>query len=450
MLLTSFGCATYQPKPIVPLEVLRDLQRVRVEALQGPAHGATPPRAFDVSDPLSADRAVAVGLVLNPELRSFRKERGIAEGELIAAGLLANPELELTWLYIDNITRSFATGGFDVGLRWGPPRPGERGAKRVRAQARIDEVRAQIADEEWRLAADVRKAHAGLLVAAERRRFADAALQLQERVRKFLRDKREVGDASRLEANLIELEYFETLREREAILAEEERARLELNRLLGVPPRAVLALQPGTGPPTYREFTLQPAALEVVMINRRPGLSAAKAEYEQAEQNLRLAYIQRIPWFRFGPAYERDVEGGGGTIDKFGLSLGIEIPIANLNQGEIAKLEAARDKLHDGFTARVHAARAEVHEAQRALEVQQRLVRLFQEVIGPALDENAQLTDAALTLGDVNVLQFVTAQAKVLRGRRDLIEAQLEYWKAVFELERVLGARLDDVHGREE
>jgi outer membrane protein TolC len=186
------------------------------------------------------------------------------------------------------------------------------------------------------------------------------------------------------------------------------------------------------------------------MVDRRPGLSAAREEYEQAEQTLRLAYIQRIPWFRFGPVYERDVETDSGGINKFGLSLGLELPLANLNQGEIARLEAARDKLREGFTAKIHAARAEVHEAEQALRTHERLVRLFQDVIRPALDENAELTDAALALGDVNVLQFVTAQAKVLKGRRDLIEAHLDYWKAVFDLERALGARLDEVDGRGE
>ena len=58
----------------------------------------------------------------------------------MAAGLLPNPELEMTWLFIENVTKSFLTGGFDVGLRWAPPRPGERAAKRARAEARIGEV----------------------------------------------------------------------------------------------------------------------------------------------------------------------------------------------------------------------------------------------------------------------------------------------------------------------
>ena len=115
------------------------------------------------------------------------------------------------------------------------------------------------------------------------------------------------------------------------------------------------------------------------------------------------------------------------------------------------RLEAARDKLRETFAAKVHAARAEVGEALRdppgagapGAALRGRRSR-------PALDENAQLTDAALELGDVNVLQFVTAQSKVLKGRREVIEARLDYWKAVFDLERALGSRIDEVEGREE
>ena len=77
-------------------------------------------------------------------------------------------------------------------------------------------------------------------------------------------------------------------------------------------------------------------------------------------------------------------------------------------------------------------------------------MRLYDDTIRPAVAENAELTDAAVRLGDVNVLQFVTAQDKVLRFQRDFVDTQREYWLAVFELERAIGARLDDVAGKEE
>lgn len=445
------GCVSFQAKPIVPLDVLRDLQRVRLEGLTAvaPAPYDAPVPHFDLSDGLSSDEAVAVALFLNPGLRAFRKERGVAEGEVVAAGVLSNAELEVTWLSIENFTKSLATSGFDVSLRWSPPRPGERAARRAQAEARLANVRAQIADEEWRLAADVRKAHAALWGAEERRRLADTVLALQERVRRFLRDKRALGDASRLEANLVELEYTEALRDRETIVADEERTRQELNRALGLPPLSVASLQTRDGF-AYRPLRLSPALLETVMVDRRPDLKAAEEEYEQSQQALRLAHIQRIPWLRFGPSYERDGAPGEGSINKLGFGVGIDIPLANLNRGELLRLEAERDKLRETFAAKVHAARAEVGEALRAIRTQERLVRLFEDVMRPALDENAQLTDAALELGDVNVLQFVTAQSKVLKGRREGIEARLGYWQAVFELERALGSRIDEVEGREE
>lgn len=442
------GCATFQSKPLVPRHVLEELRRVQLDALQRPSVPAPgqsgPPSAFNLADGVSSDEAVAIALVLNPDIRAFRKERGVAEGELIAAGLLPNPELQLRFLHIENITRSLATAGIDIGLNWAPPRPGERAARQGRARARIEQVRAQIVAEEWQLATDARAAHAGFWVAQARLRFVDASLALQERVRQFLRDKRALGDISRLDANLLELGYTEVRRERELIAAERDRTRLEFNRLLGLPPLADVRLE---APAPNAVVTALPAdadALETFMVDRRPDLQAGRQEYEQAEQSLRLAYIQRIPWFRFGPAYARDVDSER-ALNKYGLGIGIDLPIANLNQGEIARLEAQRDKVRETFVARVHQARAEVNDALRRLRAQERILRLFRDVTAPALDEAAQLASAALELGDVNILQFVTAQDKVLRGRRESLDAELEYWKGRFELERALAARLTEV-----
>lgn len=113
---------------------MRELQRVRLYALAGapaPVVDDSGPPRFDLSDGVSSDEAVAVAVFLNPALRAFRRERGVAEGDVVAAGALTNPELEVTWLHIENLTKSLATSGFDVGLRWSPPRPGEIGARRA-------------------------------------------------------------------------------------------------------------------------------------------------------------------------------------------------------------------------------------------------------------------------------------------------------------------------------
>ncbi len=442
------GCGSYERKPLAEQDIYRELQAIRLEALRPSAseQATTAPPAFDASDGLSADEAVAVALFLNPDLRAFRKERGVAEGELISAGLLPNPELQVAWVQIEHFTSSLATSGFDVALNWAPPRPGELGAKQARAQARIDEVKAQIALEEWRLAAEAREAYAALLAAEERLRLAESSLRLQERIRQFIRDKRQLGDASSLDVNLVDIEFTAILREELTVRNERDRTRLELNRLLGLPPHLELRLQVAGDPLTYSPFSLDLPTLERASIAHRPDLLALKEKYEQAEQSLRLAYIQRWPWFRFGPAYARD-EINGAAGNRWGVGLGIDLPLGNLNQGEIARLEAEREKLRESFAARLHEARGEVHEAYRNLEAQARLIRLFEESIRPALEENVRLTEAGFQAGELNLLQVITTQDKALKSRREGLQTRFEYWKAVCELERATGVRLRDIEG---
>jgi outer membrane protein TolC len=444
--LTCSGCKSYDPKPVSEVEILRELQAIRLETLHPvsagePAKGDTGPPRFDPVRGLAPDDAVAVALYLNPELRAFRLERGVSEGELVAAGVLPNPNLQVSYLFLDTFTKSLGTSAFGFGLNWSPPRPGEVGAKQARAEARIEEVRAQVAGAEWLLASDVRKAYVALWAAGERLRVFDASLRLRERIRNFVRSKRELGDANKLDLNLVEIEYVDAVRERAAAANEHERVQLELNRLLGLPPLAEFVLQATEALVAYRPFKLAARELELVMVEHRPDLRAAKHEYEQAEESLRLAYIERIPWFTFGPAIARD-ELNGKVQNRFGLTLGIDLPIANQNEGEIAVREAAREKLGAGFVAKVHQARAEVNEALRAVNAQERLIAVFQDSMKAALEENAALTESAFDKGEINLVQLVATQDKVLKSRREFLESRLDYWRAVFDLERALGERV--------
>jgi outer membrane protein TolC len=42
------------------------------------------------------------------------------------------------------------------------------------------------------------------------------------------------------------------------------------------------------------------------------------------------------------------------------------------------------------------------------------------------------------------LVQLVTTQDKVLRSRREFVNAELEYWKAAFDLEAAIGAHLSE------
>ena len=441
------GCATgYHRKPLVDRRILQDLQNISLEALKpSPAPAKTnavsaKAATFDPKKGLTPEDAVLIAEYLNPSIRAFRAARGVAEGELVTARLIANPQLQFSLLHIQDFTHSLPTAGIGGGIGWLPPRPGERDARIRRAQARLDQVRAEISAEEWNLAAEVRKAYFTALALERRKVLAEAALKLQERVFQFYQDKYNLGDAPRLDLNLANLSYGDAVREQRVVINEAGRALQELNRLLGLPPGYPTTLQAPTQTLDYKPVNADLASLEVEMLAEQPELQAAKQEYEQAEQSVRIARYQRWPWFTIGPTLDRaDVESGS-LINKLGLGVGLDLPIVNFNQGEIQSAEADRDRLYATYTAKLHDRRADLYEAYRNLKAQEELIQIFQDTIRPALDENRTLTEAGFQLKELNLLQILTTQDRVLQSQSEFISEELQYWQSVFDLEKAVGA----------
>ncbi len=440
------GCgAGYRRKPLVDRQILQELQNIKLEALRPktnseklkPFESQAP---FDPSNGITVDEAVLVAEYLNPRIRAFRLEQGVAEGELVTARLIPNPELQVSLFHIQDFTKNLATMGVDSALIWAPPRPGERNARILQGQAHVEEVRALISEEEWKLAVEVRKAYYTTLALDERGRLADASLKLQKRVLDFYEQKGKLGDASRLDLNLSRLAYADAAREQLTIVSESGRASQALNRLLGLSPLYKVALRSSPTGLNYRAITLDLPSLETMMLDQRPELRAAKQEYEQAEQAVRIARYEKWPWFRLGPSYRRETTEGGRMANWLGPDFALDLPIFNFNRGAIMTAEAQREQLYQSFVSKVHDDRAELNEAYRNLKAQEQLITLFQTEIRPALEDNQELTESGLQLKDLNLLQILAAQDRVLRSQSGFVEEELEYWKSAFDLEKSVGA----------
>ena len=306
------GCATgYRRRPLVDRQILQDLQNIKLEALQPtPVPAKVRPLAsggpFDPSKGISVDEAVLVAEYLNPGIRAFRLQQGVAEGELVTARLIANPQLQFSLLSIQGFTKNLATMGVDSTLAWSPPRPGERNARIRKGEARVEEVRSLVSEQEWVLAVEVRKAYYKALALQERERLATASLKLQKRVLDFYQEKHKLGDASRLDLNLAQLAYGDAAREQRIIVNEFGKAVQDFNRLLGLPPLYEMTLRTPVADLEYRPVKADLSTLETQMLDQRPELHAAKQEYEQAEQAVRIARYERWPWFQLGPAFRRE------------------------------------------------------------------------------------------------------------------------------------------------
>ena len=432
------GCATYEPRPLDPraeLEALRshDLRHFVVERAKTGDDPVARNEPFDPTDGLSEAEVVAVALTLNPELIARRAAVGEAEATLIAAGLWPNPEIGVS-------VRPGIDGASGYALEADALlellRPRERDARKKAADARVDEVRAEIAADEFRFVGEVRQQRLAVFAAERAVAILVEAVELRQRTADVVRRLREIGDATELTEAAAELELAEARRDVRQAQAELESERRELNRLMGLPPDYDLALS-GFGEPLrialYDEIADE--ELDQRLLAGRLELRATEAAYRRADQGLRLAVLRQFPRLAVGPAFERELEGD----QSLGLGLSLELPLLNRNQGEIAERRAARERVRAEYVAMLHRLRADAFAAREAVRVARTEVEAQERDVLPLLQRNQALFEGAFRAGELNIIDWITAQQRAVVTRREYLEALVRYRRAIIGLETALG-----------
>ena len=439
--ILASGCVSYAPDPLVPEAELAVLRGVVLDGVviehavpgDGPVHERAP---FDLSDGLSEDEIVAVALTLNPALRARRLEIGEAEALLVGAGLLPNPEVGVTW-------RTGIGGAdghsVDADLLMDLLQPWRREAREAVAGAHIATVRAEIVADEWSLVREARVRLLDVSAAVQVASMLDEEVDIRTRMLDLAVRSRDAGEGTDLDVSVAELELAEMRRDQRFAQAETAAARRSLNALLGLPPEYELPLTGDSAAATVTVFA-DPSneELERRVLAGRPELRALEAAYEEAEQQLRLAILGQYPALELGLGFERESEG-----DSFlGPTAGIELPIFDRNQGQIAERMAARDRARATYIATLHRLRAEAYDARASLRIARQEIEIQDRDVLPRVQRNQDLVEGALRAGELRVLDWVSAQQRALRARRTYLETLLRYQRSVIEIEAATGMPL--------
>jgi cobalt-zinc-cadmium efflux system outer membrane protein len=402
------------------------------QARPGEARGGG--AAFNPADGLDEAELVAVALTLNPRLRAKRLEIGEAESLLIGAGLWPNPELGIAVRPgIDGATST----GIELDALLALLRPGERKARRGVALARLDTVRAEIAALEFQVVAEARKARIGVLAADANARLLEGEAALREEASRLLHGRKELGEATDLDVLLVDLELVGIQRELREAQADRQRARRALNELLGLPAAYEVKLAESA-----RGFSIvvvdvaSDEELDQRILSGRFDLRAKEAEYRQAEEELRLAVARQYQGLSLGPSFEKDVEGS----KALGLGAGIELPLFDRNQGEVAERYAARERARAEYVSTLHALRAAAFEARAELERARAEVELQQRQVLPLIERTEALFEGAFRARELSIFEWITARTRAVQARRELLRTLVRYTGAVADLEAALGA----------
>jgi outer membrane protein TolC len=426
--VAAAGCVAYEPRPLDPEAILRDLERVELPATtdSSAAGGAATPQ-------LTARQAAGWAVAHNPGLKALRADLGIAQAELVRAGLLPDPAIG--WESMNALAIQFAGGtphqaDYVAGLvaSWPVPRPGEIGAREDQASAHLQGARSSVLAAEWSLARNVHLACLDLEAVRAKLQLNARVLETARRTADFFAEARRAGGATAVQENLAGIELAGREQERIRLEGEQRAARQEVHRWLGIPPDAPLDVTMGADPFVLPSLPdKDTTALVNAALQKRPDLLQIMAEYDASEAELRLEVARQWPQLSIG------------------TGLAIVLPFfSRWNRPAIDAAMARREKVEAEVRAAVHSLRADVHAAVASEQEAVRQVRHFEENLLPKVQESLRLTDEALRVREVTAIEILTAQRQVLDVQNNYLEARIRAARARLLLDTATGAVLAD------
>lgn len=411
LLLPLAACASYAP---LPLESSPDsLAPPDRAALSRTASSIDRPYlkpvAIDLDAPLDGNAIATIAVIANPDLKALRQRGGVTDAQVFAARLQPDPTLNVGASKVlagpDPFLDLIAALGFDLNaLR-------TRGVRIAQVKAAADQVRLDLAWNEWQTAGQARVQTVRILALTRSAAFADAT---RDTARSLLDRMLRAAGRGDLAADQVQGAHTAaTDAEDKARTAERDlaAARFELTKLLGLPPATILRLATPAEPDT----ALDPARLFVIAQANRTDIQALAAGYASQEAAVRKVILDQFPTLALTVTANRDTAGNlivGPAID-------FTLPLWNRNRGGIAVERATRAALKAEYDARLFSARAEIAAAVSGIEVARRQRDAVLRDL-PAAQRFADATHRAAVRGDLSLATALTA-AQTLRDKQILL-----------------------------
>lgn len=439
------GCATYHPLPLTRSRVAQKLAAPNMETIEIKArtirHPLLKPVKFNYRDGLSPDEAAILAVLVNPELRALRDEKGLAEAQLLQAGILPNPQFSASLDVPTGGSTRGTVNAYGLGLGWDFASLISRGARKEAARSQSASVNLQVAWQEWQVAQAARL-HVYRLI------FIGAQLALARKTATQLKGNLEtvqkafsMGAKTIVDLDAAKMAYRDA-RNRILVLEQEEiQERHGLNRTLGLPANDVLLLQKNVKTPSFRSL---PSYREIMkgLESRRLDLLALKKGYESQEARVRAAILSQFPAINIGVNHARDT----GNVVTTGFGITIDLPFFDRNQGRIAVERATRKQLFDEYVARVFLVRSNVASLLGSMKSIRKQITAAEE----SVKISSGLVKAygkALSEGNADIIVYNNLRDQLETRRLGVLKLQSDLTDMAIALEIAAGEYLPDFSG---
>jgi cobalt-zinc-cadmium efflux system outer membrane protein len=414
-----------------------------------PSPAAT--RFFDAGAGLSLEEAIARAREHEPSLRAARSNVDVARGMRAQAGLRPNP----TFAFERREEPAGTDNQTSAQIEW-PLDLFRRPGRLAVADAELAAAELRIADNERRLAADVRTRYGELLASLRDLTLLDELVAATRRQHELLRARAEQGASPPLERDLLDVELRRLESDRILQVGRTETAAVELKRLLGLDPEAALTLR-DTLEAIVRLDSATPvdAGAAASRLPQRPDVREAEtrigiadAKVGRAQRNARFDVSIFGSYMRMDAGFPQSGFSAAGVVERVRgvfqyASAGamLTLPLFNRNQGEIAAARAERA----GASAAYEAARLTATTQVAAALAQDRRAReavaIYRDGAQALARQNLAVVGQSYDLGRVTAFEVLAEQRRYL----DLERAFTAALRSAYDARTALALALGDL-----
>lgn len=422
--LVQAACAQYQPLPLPSHPALAST----VSDLRHDGYALTAP--------LTVSEVAMLAVQNDPDLLAARAQHGVAQAQLLQAGLLPNPQLVAAILPL--MAGPGVTKAWNAALSYDIKSLITLSARRRAARNAAQQVDAQLLWQEWQVVGQARLLAVDIIE-------GNRSLKLLKRSRDLLAE-RERRSRQALAAGNATLSSVapDRVAQQTAQTQVNDLERLQLSRRHQL--SALLDLAPDTALPLTSKLDLPPFDPDTVeralptLAERRPDLIALQLGYQAQDAKLRAAILAQFPNLNFGIAGGSD----NSNVRNIGPQIGLELPIFDRNQDNVAIEQATRQQLHDEYAARLASADGQVRAMLTEIALLRRQLGLSRGNLAITARAAREAT-AALSEANLDERSYVDLVSARYAKEQEIISLEQSILEQEIAIATLIGAGMPSV-----
>ncbi|MBZ0188055.1 MAG: TolC family protein [Candidatus Obscuribacterales bacterium] len=384
------------------------------------------------------------GLVRSPQLEPARAQLPLARAAIEQAKVFPNPgfmmDLQTQCTYKYGVTIPFEAPWLIM-------------FRLMAARKQVKQADLELARVLWLFRGQVRQLYSELIMSSELANTQDQLVALTNKLHVYAQRRFEKGDVPRLDVHRTRLSVVQAELDSEVAHIQVERAREQLNILIGriadqqmnLPPLSYESSgddQSGLLPDLSRPMPSRKNLLQEAYKSRFELKVSNQAELV-AEQQLKVARAEKFPKgeVNVGILIEDRINGPLERKTPF-IQAKVLFPVFDRQQGKIASAKAQISQWSKTIIGQRNLIESEVALAYRKVEIARAKIRKYQKEALPVSNHITKSADLGYKLGQTDITAVIDMQQRNILLRTQYLQSILEYQLAINDLEQAVGRPL--------